>query len=121
MGAMEFPAGVLPRVSSAQSPTGFALRILKNGAVVAEIGGYVVMTRAKRSQGTVSRFCEIGLRGKELEQSGTVTQRQNLNKQLRQSIEMTQPELVDHGVDRVLVTGQRTNVDSLVRRGRYLS
>jgi hypothetical protein len=62
---MEFPVGVSPRVSSVQSPSGFALRILENGAVIARIGGLVVVTRAKRAQITESRICEIGLRGKE--------------------------------------------------------
>ncbi len=68
-----------------------------------------------------SRARESGLSRKELEQSGTVTQRQNLDKQLRQSIEVTKPKLVDHSVEWVLVTGQRPKVDPLVRRSSDLS
>jgi hypothetical protein len=60
---MEFPVGVLARVSSVQSPPGFALRIFENGAVIARIGGFVVMTRVKRAQSAESRCCEIGLCG----------------------------------------------------------
>jgi hypothetical protein len=65
---MGFPVGVLPWVSSAQAPTGFALRILENGTVIAKIGGFVVVTRAKRAQSAKSRFCEFWLRGKKLDE-----------------------------------------------------
>jgi hypothetical protein len=53
--AMGFPVGVLPWISSAQAPTGFALRILGNGAVIAKIGGFMVVTRAKRAQSAGTR------------------------------------------------------------------
>jgi hypothetical protein len=56
----------------------------------------------------------------ELEQSGTVTQHQNLNKERGQSTKATKPKLVDHSVERVLVPGQHPKVDPLVRRGRNL-